>query len=58
MKILRLNAVMEMTGLARSTIYKYISDGQFPKQIKLGARAAGWSREEVEQWLAAKLACR
>lgn len=49
---------MEMTGLARSTIYKYISDGQFPKQIKLGARAAGWSREEVEQWLSAKLACR
>ncbi len=51
MKILRLKAVMEMTGLARSTIYKYIAAGQFPKQTKLGLRCVGWLREEIEAWI-------
>jgi len=31
MKILRLKQVTAMTGLARSTIYKYVSAGTFPR---------------------------
>lgn len=58
MKILRLKAVMEMTGLARSTIYKYVADGHFPKQTKLGLRCVGWLREEVEEWITERLASR
>lgn len=58
MKILRLKAVMEMTGLARSTIYKYMSDGQFPKQTKLGLRSVGWLHQEVEAWLTERLNAR
>ena len=30
MRILRLKAVIEKTGLARSTIYKYVGAGTFP----------------------------
>lgn len=58
MKILRLKAVMEMTGLARSTIYKYIAEGQFPKQTKLGVRCVGWLHEEIEEWLICRLDAR
>lgn len=42
MKILRIHDVMAMIGLARSTIYKYIGEGYFPKQIRLCRRAVGW----------------
>lgn len=56
MKIIRLPAVMKMTGLARSTVYKYIAEQRFPKQIKLGARAAGWLLTEVEEWIEARVA--
>ncbi|RQO65785.1 AlpA family transcriptional regulator [Aquitalea sp. FJL05] len=51
MKILRLNAVMEMTGLPRSTIYLYMKQKVFPSQVKLGARSVGWLEEEICSWI-------
>ena len=41
MKLIRLTKVMDYTGLARSTIYKYIAEGAFPKPIPLGDRCVG-----------------
>ncbi len=35
MRIMRLKEVIDTTGLARSTIYKYIADGIFPKPVNL-----------------------
>lgn len=49
--ILRLPAVKNRTGLARSTIYLRIAQGSFPKQISLGGRAIGWVESEIETWL-------
>ncbi|MBA4709125.1 AlpA family transcriptional regulator [Aquitalea magnusonii] len=51
MKILRLNAVMEMTGLPRSTIYLYMKQQAFPLQVKLGVRSVGWLEEEICSWI-------
>lgn len=48
--------VMQQTGLSRSTIYLYISQGYFPKPISLGARAVGWISSEIEQWVAGRIA--
>lgn len=54
MRILRLPAVSELTGLPRSTLYQYMSKGLFPKPIKLGVRTVGWIHDEVDQWLRQK----
>ncbi|HEB28946.1 MAG TPA: AlpA family transcriptional regulator [Porticoccus sp.] len=51
MKVLRLKDVIEKTGLARSTIYKYIDAGTFPKPIDLGARSVGWVDSEISDWI-------
>ena len=56
MKILKLKEVMDCTALARSTIYKYISEDFFPKPIPLGARSVGWLESEVEEWILARVA--
>ena len=50
-KILRLPAVLSRTGLGRSTVYLYISEGRFPKPISLGPRAVGWLESEIDEWL-------
>lgn len=50
-QILRLPAVMERTGLARSTIYAFVSDGKFPKPIQLGPRSVGWVEGDVNKWI-------
>lgn len=52
---MRLKEVMKTTGLGRSTIYKYISEGQFPEQISLGARAVGWVDSEIDDWVISKI---
>lgn len=50
-RILRLNAVLDRTGLSRSTLYRKIGEGTFPRQIKLSKRCAGWREAAVEQWI-------
>ncbi len=45
---LRLPEVIIRTGKSRSTIWKAIKDGTFPKPIKLGPRAVGWIESEIE----------
>jgi prophage regulatory protein len=49
--ILRRPAVEALTGLSRSSIYKFMNDGSFPKAIKLGPRAVGWPEDHVEAWI-------
>jgi len=50
-RILRLKAVLERTGLSRSTLYRKIQVGTFPKQLRISTRCTGWREAEVEQWL-------
>ncbi|MGP5446272.1 helix-turn-helix transcriptional regulator [Pseudomonas sp. B21128] len=56
MRILRMKMVVEITGLARSTVYKYIAEGIFPKPITLGGRSVGWVESEVFAWIQARVA--
>lgn len=51
MKTIRLKRVVEITGLARSTIYKLISQREFPKAIPLVGRSVGWVESEVHDWI-------
>jgi prophage regulatory protein len=48
---------MAMTGLGRSTIYKLIARGEFPKPIHpLGhCRVAAWIASDVQQWIADRI---
>lgn len=41
MRIIRLKDVIDSTGLGRSTVYKYISEGTFPRPVSLGDRSVG-----------------
>ncbi|MBX3562703.1 MAG: AlpA family phage regulatory protein [Sphingomonas sp.] len=50
-RILRLAVVLERTGLSRSTLYRKVNSGTFPRQLKISLRCAGWRESEVEEWL-------
>lgn len=56
MRIIRLKEVIDLTGLARSTIYKYVADREFPVPLPLGDRCVGWLESEVQEWILAKIA--
>ncbi|MFJ3684146.1 helix-turn-helix transcriptional regulator [Pseudomonas sp. NPDC090208] len=55
MRIIRLKEVIDSTGLARSTIYKYIAENTFPKPVSLGDRCVGWVDSEVHDWILARV---
>ena len=50
-RILRLNAVLERTGLSRSTLYRKMDAGTFPHNVKISTRCAGWYESAVNAWL-------
>ena len=45
--IIKINDVIDMTKLSRSTIYRLAKEGRFPKPVKLSDHSSGWVIEEV-----------
>ncbi len=50
-KLVKLSDVREITTFSSATIYRLISKGEFPKQIKLSERSSGWLLDEIYAWL-------
>ncbi|HFH3443544.1 AlpA family transcriptional regulator [Pseudomonas aeruginosa] len=58
MRIIRLKEVMSSTGLARSTIYKLIGSGEFPRPVPIVGRSVGWVESEIQDWIFARIEAR
>ncbi|WP_185839410.1 AlpA family phage regulatory protein [Vibrio cholerae] len=41
-RLIRFREVLTMTGLSRSSLYRFIEENQFPPQVQLGDRAVAW----------------
>ena len=48
---LRRKETEHITGMGRATIYKRISEGTFPKPVKIGKRSVRWIESEVSEWV-------
>ena len=54
-RLIRLPEVVHRVGLGRSTIYRWIAEGRFPKPVQLGGHTVAWPEDEVENWIFAHL---
>ena len=60
-RFIRLPEVLSRTGYGRTTIYRKMEEGTFPRSVKLGgppidpnvfdSRAVAWIEDEVDQWI-------
>ncbi|WP_081994637.1 AlpA family transcriptional regulator [Paracoccus sp. PAMC 22219] len=50
-EIWRLPRVTATIGMGRSWVYRAVPQGRFPAPVRLGARAIGWKRSDVQAWL-------
>jgi prophage regulatory protein len=50
-RFLRLNDVLERTGLSRSSLYRKIDAGTFPRQVRIADRCVGWRESIVTEWM-------
>lgn len=55
---LRIKQVQDQTALARSTIYKLISEGDFPKPVKITEKSSAWVSSEIGDWKLARMNAR
>ena len=64
-RFIRLPEVLSRTGYGRTSIYRKMEDGSFPRSVKLGGpledsntfdcRAVAWIEDEVEQWIKSRI---
>ena len=50
-EVIRRDEVLKLVPISVSGLYQKISDGHFPRPIKLGIRAVGWKKSEVLRYL-------
>jgi prophage regulatory protein len=51
LRIMRLNEVKAVTGLSKTTIYRFEKEGRFPLRVSLGERSVGWFEDDIEGFL-------
>ena len=47
--LIRLSEVQRRTGYSKAWIYRLISQGRFPKQVKIGSRAIAFVESEIDE---------
>ena len=51
-RLLRLPEVKTRVGMSRSTIYRYVNDGLFPRPRRLGLGAIARKESDIVHWIA------
>lgn len=54
-RFLRIDEVMHLTGLSRSTIYDNARAGKFPQSVPLGGGAKAWLESEIKEWMQSRI---
>ena len=64
-RFIRLPEVLSRTGYGRTSIYRKMEDGSFPRSVKLGgpledpnafdSRAVAWIEDDVDQWIESRI---
>ena len=57
-RLMKLNQVMALVSLGKTLIYDLVSNGTFPKPLKLGSNASRLSENEIFSWIADQAAAR
>jgi prophage regulatory protein len=57
-RILRWREVRSRVGLSRSTIWRMVRRGEFPKPLMLGRQSIGWLETELNLWIETRAALR
>ena len=55
-QLIKISEVIHRTAKSRSSIYKAISEGKFPKPYKIGDRAVAFLDSEIDAWIDAQTA--
>lgn len=52
-RFMRLDEVVHTIGLSRNTVYRWIREEKFPRQVRIGPNSVAWRESENVAWMAA-----
>lgn len=50
-ELLRVNQVVELVHIAKSTVWLWVSQNRFPKPVKIG-KCTFWKLTDIQAWIA------
>ena len=50
-RFLRISEVLDRVGVSRPTIYRWMREGTFPKQIAIGANSVVCLESDIIKWM-------
>ncbi len=55
-KLIKRQQVEERTGIGRAYLYRLMSEGRFPRPVRVGTRAVRWLESDIQEWIEARVA--
>ena len=55
-KLVRLPEVLGQVPQCRTTIWRGVKNGTFPAPVSMGKNSIAWIQEEIDDWIAARVA--
>ena len=52
--LISLPELIKRLKISKTSIYRMIKAGKFPRPLRLGARASRWREDEIEKWIASR----
>ena len=50
-RLMRRPDVEETTGLSRSSIYRQMEEGTFPRSVRVTAGSVRWRKSDIDDWM-------
>lgn len=50
-RILRLPQVLERVGLGATSVWRAVSEGKFPKPLRIYGRSVGWRASDIAEFI-------
>jgi prophage regulatory protein len=50
-QLMKRRHVEEMTGFSRTTIYRLMSEGTFPRPLRTGENSVRWRMSDLQKWM-------
>jgi prophage regulatory protein len=50
-RVVRIDDVVALTAMSRTSIYRMEAEGVFPRRIQLNERATAWRLREIVEWI-------
>jgi prophage regulatory protein len=52
-RLLNITKVISIIGVSRSSIWRWESEGKFPKRLNVGHKRVMWRESELREWIKA-----